>query len=386
MSLQEIKSLIEDQGAAWVRWKEKTEAKYDELYREVEELALKANRPLVYAGTSGNSTVENKSLAAGFKALIAGQQEKANQCFVEAKAMQVGSGPDGGYVTHDLISSGMTRVMAEISPIYRLARKVQIPAGAAFEEPIDRDMLSAEWVSETATRPETASPTLATLNIALHEIYAMPAISQKLIDTASLDIVKWLTGKIADAFALTEAVAYHDGNGVGKPQGILAYPTAATADASRAWGTVQHIPTGASGAFHTTKADCLIDTVSALKNQYREGSAWLMNRKTAAAVRKIKESTTDAYIWAPGLQAGQPEMLLGFPVVIDENMPDIGANTLSIAFGNVSRAFTIVEQPGVKLLSDPYTSKPFVKLYGYRRVGGALSNTEALKLVKFSAS
>ena len=389
MSLQEIKSLIEDQGAAWVRWKEKNEAKYDELYKEVEQLAIKANRPGFAAGNSGSNTIENKALENGFKALIAGQQEKANQFFVEAKAlsMSFGSSPDGGFLSHTTISTEMIRVMAEISPIYRLARKVQIPESASFEEIIDRSNIETVWVAEFDSRYTTTPPTLGTLTIALHEIYAKPEVSQKLIDTASIDIVKWLTGKIADAFATAEAAAFHTGNGCGKPQGILAYPTAATADASRAWGTVQHIPTGTSGAFNaTTKGDCLIDTVASLKNQYRAGSVWIMNRKTAATIRKIKESTTDAYIWAPGLQAGQPEMLLGFPIVLDENMADISSDSYSIAFGNLQRAYTIVEHPGIKMLADPYSSKPKVQLYGYRRVGGALSNTEALKLVKFSAS
>lgn len=385
-SVSDIIELIEKQGTDFSTWKAKQDDRFSELSKNMDELGMKANRPNMGGSAGNHNSAETKAMTGAVKALLAGQQEKANSLFHEAKAMSAGSDPDGGYVVHDLISSGMTKVMAEISPVYRLARRVPMPTGGAFEEPIDRQSAAANWVSELEARDDTATPQLGLLSIPLHEICAMPKVSQKLIDVASLDVLQWLTGKVGDAFAVKESDAFHTGNGVGKPRGILTYTTAATSDASRTWGELEHVPTGAAGAFHTTKADCLIDLVGTLKPQYRNGSVWLMNRKTLATIRKIKEATSDQYIWQPGLLAGQPDTLLGYPVFMDEDMPDIAANSLSVAFGNIAKAYTIVERPGAKFLTDPYTDKPNVRLFAYRRVGGGLNNSEALKLLKFAAA
>ena len=299
--------------------------------------------------------------------------------------MSAGSDPAGGYVVHSMISSGMTKVMAEISPLYRLARKVTLDSGDAFEEPVDKDSAAASWIGEVSSRSDTDTPQLANFRVPLDEIYALPKVSQKLLDVAGIDVMAWLTSKVADAFAVKEGTAFHTGTGVGQPRGILTYTTAATADATRTWGEFEHVVTGTSADFGTNKADPLIDLAHKLKSQYRSGARWLMNRNTLAKVRKLKEATSDQYIWIPGLSAGQPDTMLGYPIELDEDMPDIGASTLSIAFGNFQRGYTIIERPGVKYITDNLTDKPNVKLYGYRRVGAAANDSNAIKFLKFSA-
>jgi len=317
-----------------------------------------------------------------------GDQAKANTYFQEAKAMSAGSDPDGGYVVHSLISSGMTKVMEEISPLYRLARRIPMDSGDSFEEPVDKDSAEASWTGEISSRTDTDTPQLGNFRVELNEIYALPKVSQKLMDVASIDVLGWLTSKVGDAFAVKEGTGFHSGTGVGQPRGILTYTTAATADATRTWGEFEHIATGASGAFPTSStsvnpADVLVDVTYALKAQYRAGAVWLMNRLTAARVRKLKDAE-GRHVWVDSLVQGQPAMLLGFPVEIDEDMPDVGAGTLSIAFGNFERGYTIVERPGVKYLSDPFTDRPNVKLFGYRRVGAAANDFNAIKFLKFS--
>lgn len=389
VTVEDIKHLISTQNDSIEEFKKKHLARLDALEKGVDEYLLKANRPTFGGGSGGISTSpeERTSMTKAIKSLLAGNQESADRYFLEAKAMSVGSGPDGGYVVYPDISSTMTRVMAEISPLYRLARVVPVN-GDAFEEPIDRDAAEAEWVGETAARPDTDTPEIGLFRVPLEEIFAMPKVTQKLIDTASIDIVQWLSGKVGDALGTKESSAFHIGNGVAKPRGFLEYPTATTADASRAWGTVQHIATGASGAFPTSStsvnpADVLVDVVGSLRAQYRTGAVWLMNRATASAVRKLKDAD-GRHVWVDSLQIGQPSVLLGYPVEISEDMPDISAGSLSIAFGNFKKGYTIVEKPGIRLLTDPYTDKPNVRLYAYRRVGGGLNNSEAIKLLKFS--
>lgn len=387
-TLGDIADVLEKQGKAFKDFVDRKDAETTEIKTTIDELLKKAGRPTLGGTETKLDTPELKALSGAARALLAGNQEKANALFVEAKAMNTGSGPDGGYVVHDVISTGMTKVMAEISPIYRLARKIPMTTGGGFEEPIDRESAEAQWVGETAARDDTDTPQLAAFRVDLHEIYAMPKATQKLLDVASINVLDWLTGKVGDAFAVKEGTAFHTGDGIAKPRGILSYPTALTTDASRAWGTFQHIATGASGAFPTSSttvnpADVLVDVTMALKAQYRAGAAWLMNRLTAGAVRKLKDAE-GRHVWVDSLVQGQPAMLLGYPVEIDEEMPDIAANSLSIAFGNVEKAYTIIEQPGTKFLTDPYTDKPNVRLYAYRRVGGGVNNTEALKFLKFA--
>lgn len=377
-NIDAVLGLVEQQGRDWKSWQSEQNARLEEM-----ELRL-GRQGLGGFGLFSDSTKasEKTALTSAVKALLLGQQEKANSLFLEAKAMSVGSDPDGGYVVHPVISQGMTKVMAEISPVYRLARKIPMAQGDAFEEPVDRDSAEANWVAETEARNDTTTPQLGVFRVPLHEVCAMPGATQKLIDVAGIDVLAWLQTKVGDAFAVKESAAFHTGNGVGKPRGILDYPTAATTDATRAWGTLEYVPTGSAAAL---TFDGLEDVVGSLKSQFRAGAVWLMNRRTASVIRKLKD-TTNQYLWQPSAQLGQPDVLLGYEVAIDEDMPDIAAGSLPIAFGNIQKGYTIAEMPGAKFLTDPYTSKPNVRLFAYRRVGGGLNNSEAIKLQKVSVS
>lgn len=378
--LAEVLRLVREQGDAWNAFKSENELRLTELEKRLGRQAL--------FGEPAGSTLsadDREALNRAAISLLAGDVPKAYQLFRQVKGMTVGSDPDGGYVVLPHYSDQMTRVMAEISPMARLARTVNLERGDAFEEIVDADEAAASWVSESQSRSDTAHPELDKLRIELHEIYAQPKASQKLLDTASRDIMGWLIEKVGEAFGTTESAAFHTGNGVGKPRGFLDYPTAATADASRAWGTVEHIASGANGDFAASgPADKLIDMVTALKPQYRAGAIWLMNRQTAAKIQKFKDAD-GIYIWQRALTLGQPDGLLGFPVEISEDMPAIAANSLSVALGNFKKGYTITRRLGVRFLVDPYTDKPNVKLYSYARVGGGLANSEAIKLLKFTA-
>ena len=179
--------------------------------------------------------------------------------------------------------------------------------------------------------------------------------------------------------------AFVGGNGVSKPRGFLAAPNAAAGDVTRAFGTLQYIASGAAGAFAANPEEKLIDLVQALRPPYRQGASWVMNSATLARVRKFRTSD-GALLWQPGLAAGQPATLLGYPVVEAEDMPDIAANSLAIAFGNFRAGYLVVERGETQVLRDPYSNKPFVHFYATKRVGGMVSNSEAIKLLRFSAA
>jgi HK97 family phage major capsid protein len=177
------------------------------------------------------------------------------------------------------------------------------------------------------------------------------------------------------------------GDGVAQPRGFTSYPVAATADASRPWGTFEYFPTGAAGAFtSTTPADCIISLMHRLKAGYLPNASWLMPRAVSELIRKMKGTTNDSYLWQPSLQIGTPATLLGFPVYLGEDMPAVAASSTSLVFGNFTEAYTIVDRIGMRILRDPFTAAPFVKFRCTKRVGGDVTNFDALKFLRFSVS
>jgi HK97 family phage major capsid protein len=318
----------------------------------------------------------------GFFKLVAGVQLD-NLEPDERKAMSAGSDPDGGYLLpHSTVGRTVVKLF-EQSTMRRLAT-VQTIGTEKIEGIIDNNEADAGWVAELGTRSDSNTPQVGKWEIAAHEMYAMPKISQKLIDDAATDVEGWLAGKVADKFGRVEGTAFCTGTGVGQPRGLFSYTTAATSDDTRAWGTFEHVVTGASGAFHTTKADPLQDLIGAMKDQYLQRAQWLMRREVRTAVRKMKEATSDRYLWEPSLQAGQPDKLLGYAVNIDQYVPAIAASSLSLAFGDFAEGYTVVDRVGMRTLRDPFTAKPYVVFYTTKRTGGGAVNYEAVKFLKFS--
>jgi HK97 family phage major capsid protein len=306
-------------------------------------------------------------------------------------SMSVGSDPDGGYFVLPAFSSTMTKKLWNVTAMRRLSRVETISAGERWEEPIDNDQPMSGWVGETDSRPATGMPKIGKLVVPLNELYAMPPVTQALLDMVGFDLGGWLLNKIVDKFGRDEGIAFISGDGVGKPRGLLSYPVSTEFDATRPWGTIQYLPTGADGAFKTgatppDTGDCLRDLTWKLREPYRQGASWLMNSNTIAQIDKIKDNQGN-YLFRPSMTAGAPSSLLGYPVEIDDvAMPDIASNSLAIAFGNFQKAYVIVDRIGIKLLVDPFSMKPNVLYYCYTRVGGGLANSEAVKFLRFSAT
>ncbi len=301
----------------------------------------------------------------------------------ERKALSAGSDPDGGYMLPHATTGSVITKMYEQSVMRQLAT-VQTISTNDIEGLIDNDDATAGWVSELGTRSDSATPTVAKYRIEAHEMYAMPKASQRILDDAATDVEAWLAAKTADKFGRVEGLAFWQGTGTGQPRGLASYTTAATADETRTWGQFEHVVTGANGAFHTTKADPLQDLIGAFKDQYLQNATFCMRREVRTAIRKMKEATSDRYLWEPSLQAGQPDRLLGYPVRVDQYMPTIATNSLSLAFGDFKQAYLIVDRLGIRTLRDPFTAKPYVVFYSTKRTGGGAQNTEAVKFLKFS--
>jgi HK97 family phage major capsid protein len=311
--------------------------------------------------------------------------QEADLIAFERKAMTVGSDPEGGYAVPHELSQRIIIRQRDLTPLRQIATVMDVSSDA-LEMLSDRNEAEANWVAETASRAETATPALAKVRIPVHEISAQPKASQKLLDDAQINVEEWLAAKVAERFARREGDAFINGDGVSRPRGLLTYTTSANDDDTRSWGQVQYVASGAAGGFAATNpADKLLDMVYKLKAAYLPKASWLMPRSVSAAIRKLKGGDGN-YIWQVSLQSGQPPTLLGFPVVFSEDMPALTGNSLSLAFGDFSEAYTIVDRTGIKLLRDPYTDKPNVKFYTTKRVGGDVVNFDAVKLMKFAVS
>lgn len=299
----------------------------------------------------------------------------------EQKALSVGSDPDGGYIVDPDTSGRIVRKQFETSPM-RAHATIQVISTDALEGLFDLDEATSGWVSETGSRSVTDTPEMKAWRIPVHEQYAMPQATQKLLDDAYIDVEMWLADKVADKMSRTENAAFVEGNGVGKPRGFLDY-----ADGSTLPGTIERFETGVDGGFAADPdgANILLDMIQGLKSNYRRNAAWFMNRTTVGGVRKMQDSD-GRHLWQPSIAAGQPATLLGYPVVEFEDMPDYTTtDALAIAFGDMAEAYTIVDRAGVRTLRDPFSNKPYIQFYTVKRVGGDVINFEALKLLEFTA-
>ncbi|HEX8485400.1 phage major capsid protein [Sphingomonas sp.] len=303
---------------------------------------------------------------------------------LEMKAFTGVTGDAGGYAVPREIDAQIDAVLKGISPIRSIANVVKVGT-AGYRKLMTTGGTPSGWAAETAARPETASPVFTELVPPMGELYANPAASQAMLDDAAFDVEAWLSGEIATEFAKAEGAAFVSGSGVNRPKGFLTGATATAGDATRAFGTLQHLASGAAGDFGANPQERLIDLVQSLRAPYRQGATFVMNASTLARIRKFKTSD-GAFVWQAGLSAGQPATLLGYPVIEAEDMPDVAANALSIAFGNFRMGYIVTERSETQILRDPYSNKPFVNFYATKRVGGCVSNSEAIKVMKFAVS
>lgn len=347
----------------------------DEQKRALDALLVKRARPDLGRGAAQPSAVRQ-----AFDAYVRRGDEAALRS-TELKAMSAGSDADGGYLVPDELDSEIGRRLSELSPIRSIATVRQV-SGAVLKKPFALGGMATGWVGETDARPQTNTPQLTELQFPTMELYAMPAATASLIEDSAVDIEGWIASEVEAAFAEQEGAAFVTGDGVNKPRGFLDYPS--VADDAWSWGNLGFVATGAAGTFGADPSDRLVELIYALKAGHRQNGRFVMNRKTQAQIRKFKDADGN-YLWMPPAGAGQAATLMGFPVVEAEDMPDVAANALALAFGDFRRGYLVVDRTGVRILRDPYSAKPYVLFYTTKRVGGGVQNFEAIKLLKFAA-
>ena len=353
--------------------------KIADLKSAIQELEKKMNRPGV-AGETDPLKAEHKQAFARF--MRKGVEDGLGE--LQAKAYNITTDGDGGYAVPEELDRDILSKLVDVSPIRQIAT-VRTVSTSDYKKLVNTRGTASGWVDEDDARTATNSSSFSQVTPFMGELYAYPQATQQMLEDVFFNAEQWIVDEVSTEFSRVEGAAFVSGDGTKKPKGFLSYTTAATADSSRAFGTLQHIVSGAAADWAASNPqDKLLDVVYALKAGFRTNARWVMNKGILGEIRKFK-ATDGSYLWRPGLEAGQPDTLLGYGITEAEDMPAKAANALSIAFGDFRRGYLIVDRIGTQTLRDPYTNKPYVGFYVRKRVGGCVVDSEAIKLLKFSA-
>lgn len=404
--MDEIKSLLQQQGEAFEAFKKANDERIKEieqkgaasgdlvakvgtindditrLGREIEEIAKKAARSQM-ASAAEQLTEEQREYRKAFgrflrKGIDTGLAE------LQLKAMNTGSDPDGGYLVLPEMDAAIDRVAQTMGAMYRLANTVTIGT-AKYDKLVKTSGMAMRRVADGGTGGESTEPKYAKVGIEVFTAEVEPWVYNETLEDATINLEADLAEEAAIGFVEGAGAEFISGNGVGKARGITAYTN--VANSSYAWGKVGYIVSGKSAAFASVApADKVVSLQHALKAQYRPGAVWLCNDTTLGVMRQMKDGSGSYYLWQVDPTAGFGGRFLGSPVEVDDNMADISAGSYSLAYGNIKRAYTIVNRAGTTLIRDNITAKGTTKFNFRRRFGGGIVQFEALKLMKFATS
>lgn len=403
MELSEIKTLINDQGVVFKAMQDKLdeqEKKYDginlatikkmetELF-DLQEAKQKTDRILAARGNQSDNGEESETKGLFAKFMRYGEhgmsdQDRTKFMDFQKKSLSVNIDPDGGFTVTPEISAKISTRVFETSPIRSVASVMSISSDSLDIMLDDDEASTGGFTAEKGTITETDTPELGKFNIPTHEQFAQPLATQKILDDSGIDIENWLAGKITDILTRTENARFVSGTGAGAPKGFLAYdewavPTTATVRGTYERDALETINSGTAGTF---ESDTLIRLQSSLKERYQTRSVWLGNRHTIGELKQLKDG--EARYRLLELSTGGDMLLLGRPIIFADDMPTIADDATVLAYGDFDLGYQIVDRLGMRVLRDPFTSKPFVKFYTTKRVGGAVINFEAIKRYKLS--
>jgi HK97 family phage major capsid protein len=312
-------------------------------------------------------------------------QQKMFDLSRKATDVRTSTGASGGFALPEEIATDIAQQVMDISPIRRIARVVQVGT-PDYKELVDLNGFGTEWVGETATRNQTNTPNIGEVAPTFGSLVAKPEATVESLEDLFFNVESWLAMSAVEHFSQGEGLAFVSGDGTNKPTGFLAGPAPlSTADASRAFGTLQYIATGQAAALATAPFDSFKDMTMTLKAGYRANAQFVMNSLTMAALSKVKDSQ-GVYLLQRSVSEGNPYRLEGFNITIAEDMPIIAANAFPVAFGDFQRAYLIADRVGMQIIRDEVTKPGYVRYIMRRRLGGKLKDTNAMKLLKIAIS
>ena len=398
MSTNPILEKIEEFGEAVISLRKANDKQFDELKSRIETIEALGERPRG-AGADNAGTADEREHAKKFLDWVRRPRDHQAksilaeaQAAIEKKSVLIGTAADGGNAVPTLIAREIERRVTTQNPFRQLVEVVQV-GSSDFKKLVSKNQAGSGWVGEAGTRSETATSHLVAAKPTMGILYAYPKASEEAMQDVFFDIGAWLTQEAGDGFAAAEATAIWSGNGTNRPSGLKnTTPTSVDDFASpeRAATALEYVATGSSPANSAPNGDDLIELMYTVQTGYLSGPGvgWVMNRTTARGIRQLKDAQGQ-YLWERNVQLGQPEMLLGYPVYLTDVVDSVGANLFPIAFGNFRRAYILADHAasGMRITVDENITTPgFTKFYIRRRVGGIVTNNQAVKLMKCAAS
>ncbi|CAL7959441.1 Phage major capsid protein [Alphaproteobacteria bacterium] len=324
-------------------------------------------RPLPYPQCEKNTELEYKNAFCQY--LRHGIENKLLEMECKAQNLDgLGRGDIGYSITASMMRYINTTLM-QMSPMRGICNVIEISTDALELIEGDESIFTGWSESGLAEVEKSSEMQFKKIAINVHELYAQPKATQKLIDDPRIDIEKWLSDKLVESFHLKETEAFINGDGQGKPRGILSYQK-----------EIENINSGIDGQI---TSDSIINLCCSLKEKYVPNAKFLMSREALQMIRTLKDKTGQ-YLWQPGLNGATPNTIFGYPIIVSTHMPTLAKDGVCMIFGDFQSAYCIVDRQDIKILRDPFTQKPYVKFYTTKRVGGALIKPEALKLLKLS--
>lgn len=370
--------------AATLAAKSAAELQLKALENRLAEVETKANRP-GQAGAGAAEVDEHKTALVEWlrNPADAVVNQKMYEFSKKSAEFNTLTGQAGGYAVPKVIAAEIARVAQDANPFRGIARVVTVGT-TDYNEVVDLGGAGYEWVGETDTRNRTNTPDLASIKPTFGSIVAYPQATIEAIQDSFFDSTAWMVDSAVERFAQAEGEAFMSGNGVNKPTGLLTVATSTASDASRAFGTAQHIVTGDAAGLGANPFDQLLSLVFGTKAAYRAQGRFLLNSATLASYAKVKNAAGD-YIYQVSLAAGSPDRLLGYAVTVAEQMPNVAADAMPVAFGDFKRGYLIADRAGLVVIRDNITLPGYVRVQVIKRVGGCVKDTNAFKFLKVSA-
>lgn len=376
---------IEKDLAETLAAKQTAEAELKATQKRLDELEVKLNRPGRGAGFPSAEAEAHKSAFINYMRKGGFAEAALYEAEQKATDVRMATPASGGYALPKEIADQLNKVLVDISPIRQISRVVTVST-PDYHELVDLNGFGTEWLGETSTHNQTNTPDLADVSPTFGELAAKPQATRQSINDLMFDVEAWLINRGAEAMAKAEGIAFIAGTGTNQPTGFLSGPAPlATGDNARAFGTLQYLPTTQAAALSATPWDTLKDMLYTLRAGYRQRASWVMNSLTMAAHAKVKDSTGQ-YLLQPAVHQGDPDTMLGKPVVIAEDMPSVAANAFPIALGDFGRGYLIADIGTYWMLRDEITQPGYIKFPMSKRVGGKLLDTNAIKLLKIAVS
>lgn len=274
------------------------------------------------------------------------------------------------------ITNSITSKIQILSPIKSLSKvtytssdKLDVVVGSEEEE-------GSGWVTDELIKCGDIS-SISKISVHLHQLFAKPRVSQSLLEDHTANVEEFIHDKITTQMATSENKSFLYGDGISQPKGILRYEISTDGPKPH---QIEGIIAGKPGKIDDyTK---IIELMEKLPSKYLAGASWIMSRNAASHIRTIKDETTGKFLWQNSIAHGIPDTLLGYPVVICDDMPKVSTDdkeTVPVLFANLYEGYQIAEKPVINILKDPFNAKPFVEFYATKRIGGDVVNFNAIK-------